>query len=448
MLADSIYHPSLTAPTPTPDNYWESESPALALGSGSTEPAHSTYDVAIVGGGLTGLSTAYHLAGETNLSVCLLEAGAIGRGASGLNAGFCNVSPIQTHRALLDRLGMADARAFIAALYDGVRTVRALLEKARIDAQPQLGGTYEVAHSPAAFEKLRAKAELLERVFDVDCALVSTDRFAEIAHASPEQHGALHHAAGFTLNPLRYVRGLAAAAERHGATLLEDCPVERLDRSGDDHVLVSGERTVRARRLVIATNGYTPERLHRALTARLMPVISQIVTTRPLTADELSAQSCSIGLGCATTHGTHFYYRVLPDGRLLFGGPGDTTGRPADALRTRRRLEAALRSRFPAWRDIEITHSWRGLVCTSRKFAPSVGLADEDPATYYALGYHGNGVATATWTGRQLAAVIAERASLEEAFPLAMRGLGGRFPLPRLRPLYLRAALRLRRMGD
>ena len=164
--------------------------------------------------------------------------------------------------------------------------------------------------------------------------------------------------------------------------------------------------------------------------------------------DELSAQGCSTGLGCSTTHGNLFYYRLLPDGRLLFGGPGDTTGRPADAIRTRDRLGEALRSRFPAWRDVEITHSWRGLVCTSRKFAPSVGTADGDPTVFYGLGYHGNGVATATWTGRQLAAVIAGRASLEEGFPRVMRGLGGRFPLPRLRPLYLRAALRLRRLSD
>ncbi|MCP4039742.1 MAG: FAD-binding oxidoreductase [bacterium] len=444
-----MYHPSLTNPTSTSDSFWASESPAFALDGAPAEPADSTYDVAIVGGGLTGISTAYHLAQETNLSVCLLDAGAIGRGASGLNAGFCNVSPTQTHRALLDRYGEADARAFIAAQNEGVRTVRALLEKAQIDAQPQLGGTYEVAHSPAAFEKLRVKAELLERVFDVESALVSTDRFAEIGHASPEQFGALHHPAGFALNPLRYVRGLATAAAKRGAVILEGRPVERLERSGDEHVLVAGERAVRARRLVIATNGYTPERLHRSLTARLMPVISHIVTTRPLTPDERSAQGWSTGLvGCATTHGTLFYYRVLPDGRLLFGGPGDTTGRPQDATRTRDRLSQALRSRFPAWRDIEITHSWRGLVCTSRKFAPSVGTADADPTVFYGLGYHGNGVATATWTGRQLAAVVAGGTSLEEAFPRVMRGLGGRFPLPRLRPLYLRAALRLLRLGD
>ena len=140
-----------------------------------------------------------------------------------------------------------------------------------------------MAHSTAAFDKLRVKAELLERVFEVESGLVPADRFAEIGHTSPEQFGALYHPAGFGLNPLRYVRGLAAAAAKHGATILEGRPVERLERSGDDHVLVTGERTVRAHRVVIATNGYTPERLHRQLTARLMPVISHVITTRVLT---------------------------------------------------------------------------------------------------------------------------------------------------------------------
>jgi glycine/D-amino acid oxidase-like deaminating enzyme len=95
-----------------------------------------------------------------------------------------------------------------------------------------------------------------------------------------------------------------------------------------------------------------------------------------------------------------------------------------------------------------MTHSWRGLVCTSRKFAPSVGEAGGDPSVLYGLGYHGNGVAAATWTGRQLASVAAGNARLDEAFPVPMLGLSGKFPLPALRPVYLRAALRLMRLRD
>lgn len=443
-----MYHPSVYDPALHAGSFWESDSPPLESPPGRAGPSDQTYDVAIIGGGLTGVSAAYHLAKGSNLSVCLFEAGKIGRGASGLNGGFCNVSLTQTLQALRKRYGDADAKAFVAAQYEGVRYVRELLSEEQLDVQPQFGGTYEVAHRPAAFDKLKAKEDLLRRVFSVDTKLVSEGHFAEIGHASPEQFGALHHPTGFGLDPLRYVRGLATAAARRGATILEDRPVDRIDKSGDLHELVTRDATVRARRLIIATNAYTPEDLHRQFTARLMPVISQVVTTRPLTRDEIAAQGWSTRFGCATTHGTLFYYRLLPDDRLLFGGPGDTTGKPEDATRARDQLVQALRNRFPAWRGVEMSHSWRGLVCTSRKFAPSVGEAGGDPSVLYGLGYHGNGVATATWTGRQLASVASQRCSLEEAFPTLMLGLSGKFPIPRLRPLYLRAALSLFKMRD
>lgn len=200
--------------------------------------------------------------------------------------------------------------------------------------------------------------------------------------------------------------------------------------------------------MILATNGYTPERLHAELTGRLLPVISRVVTTRPLSQEEIEAQGWTTRLGCGTTHATLFYYRLLPDGRLMFGGPGDTTGSPAAADRAQAALVAAMRARFPAWRDVPITHGWRGLVCTSLKFAPSVGGIEGDPTLLYGLGYHGNGVAAATWTGRQLALVASGRTSLKDAFPTVMLGLGRRFPLPRLRPLYLRAALGLMRLRD
>lgn len=432
----------------TPESYWESESPPLELPERAPSDATAPYDVAILGGGYTGLSAAYHLAKHTALSVAVFEFGKVGCGASGLNGGFCNVSPTGGPGELCKRFGDDNARAYLNRLYEGVELVRTLLRDENIDAQPQFGGTYEVAHSPAAYDRLAQKADLLHSRLGIESNLVSRQDFETSGHRSPEQFGALHHPSTFGLNPLRYVRGLAAAAAREGAAIFENSPVERLEKRGALHELTVGGSIVRAHRLIVATNAYTPERLHRQFTSRLMPVISQILTTRAITPEQLAAQGWTTKLGCASTHATLFYYRMLPDGRLMFGGPGDTTGTPADAKRNAATLLEALRKRFPAWADVEMTHSWRGLVCTSRKFAPSVGEAGGDPSVLYGLGYHGNGVAAATWTGRRLASVAAGSARLDEAFPVPMLGMSGKFPLPALRPLYLRAALRLMRLRD
>ena len=443
-----MYHADVYDSSSASASYWADESEPLASPSAAERSAGFTYDVAVIGGGYTGLSTAYHLVASSNASVCVLEAGKIGEGASGLNGGFCNVSPSGGAGAICKRFGESQARLMIERLYEGVDLVRSLLREESIDAQPQFGGTYEVAHSAAAFDRLAGKADLLRGRLGVESELLSHDKFAEIGHQSPEQFGALHNPKAFTLNPLRYVRGLAQGAARKGADIFENHLVERLEKNEGVHELHTGGTAIRARRLVVATNAYTRARLHPQFTGRLMPVISHIVTTRPLTADEIGSQGWVTKLGCASTHATLFYYRLLPDGRLMFGGPGDTTGRREDAERTKNELHQAIGRRFPAWRDVELTHSWRGLVCTSRKFALSVGRADGDPTVLYGLGYHGNGIAAATWTGKQLASVAAESSTLEEAFPPAMLGLAGKFPLPALRPLYLRAALQLMRLRD
>jgi glycine/D-amino acid oxidase-like deaminating enzyme len=134
-----------------------------------------------------------------------------------------------------------------------------------------------------------------------------------------------------------------------------------------------------------------------------------------------------------------FYFRMLPDGRFLFGSRGGLRGTPAAASAMRGWMTARLHAQFPEWRDIAISHSWRGLVCLTRDLVAHVGQLADQPSVYYALGYHGTGVAMAGWCGRAMARLIAgaERATDLPA-PLAAPLL--RYPVPRLRRLYLAAA--------
>jgi glycine/D-amino acid oxidase-like deaminating enzyme len=191
--------------------------------------------------------------------------------------------------------------------------------------------------------------------------------------------------------------------------------------------------------VVVATNGWTPDGLYPALDARMLPAISNILVTRPLTTEELAAESWHTETGVVNARTLLFYYRLLPDRRLLFGARGDTTGSPAAADRIQAWMERRLGELFPSWKGIPVDYRWRGLVAMSRKLAPSIGTLADDPAVHYAFGYHAAGVAAAPMAGRTLAEAIAG-GDAASAVPAVLRGLPARFPLSALRRLALGGA--------
>jgi glycine/D-amino acid oxidase-like deaminating enzyme len=130
--------------------------------------------------------------------------------------------------------------------------------------------------------------------------------------------------------------------------------------------------------------------------------------------------------------------RMLPDRRLLFGGRGDTTGRPSGGAAMKAMLTRRMGEMFPAFGGVEITHSWRGFITATTRLTPAVGELPDDSSVSFAFGCHGNGVALMTWAGRELARRIAGTAA-----PLAapLRGLPDPFPLPSSRLWQLRALL-------
>ena len=185
-----------------------------------------------------------------------------------------------------------------------------------------------------------------------------------------------------------------------------------------------------------------------AFRARTLPALSNIITTRPLTEAELEAQRWKTESPICNTRSLLFYYRLLKDRRILIGARGDTSGKPASGERMRAWLTRRFGELFPAWREVEITHFWRGLICLSLKLTPSVGRLDDDSTVYYAFGYHANGVNTAPWAGRALARAIAGSNSGQAMVPAVMAGLPRRIPFAALRLWGLRGAYLYYRIKD
>lgn len=433
----SLYHPSTRNWDRPVESLWETDRASLPSPASSALRSDETADVAIVGGGYCGLSAALHLA-RKGVSVCVLEAGAIGWGASGRNGGFCSIGASFLGATELKHIfGEVAARDFYRSLVDAVRLVEELAREENIDLQAQGPGVWTFAHKPSRQAELEAQAAVLNTL-GVEARMVSPQAFEQDAFRCSEQYGALFEPVGFGLHPLAFCLGLAVAAEKRGAVLYDHSRVVGWERDGARHHLRTDTGSVRTRRVIVAANGWLPEELVPELAGRVLPIMSNITTTMPLTDERLRAQAWKTRLPAANTRAHLAYLRMLPDKRLLFGGRGDTTGRPSGAVAMQRLLERRRRQMFPALGDAQTSHSWRGFISATRRLTPAIGTLPSDPSVGYAFGCHGNGVAFMTWAGRALADIMVdERIDL----PVPVQGLPPQFPLPRLRLWYLRAML-------
>ena len=444
----SWYHAGMYDAGRPAGSLWEDTAPPLVDGIDLGPNTSDTCDIAIIGGGYTGLSCALHLARDIGADVRLLEAGPLGWGASGRNGGFCTLPPMGlSYEGLIARYGEAEAKRFIVSQLEAISFVRDFAHSENLDISPQGEGELHVAHAPSRYSELEQERDLLSRTFGLAARLIPREEVAAEWYDSREQFGALHMPVGFGLHPLRFARGLAAAAARAGAKLHGRSPVIRWEREGASHRLVTPTGTIRASRVVVATNGFTRPPVPAAIADNVIPVMSNIIVTRPLTDSELATQNWRTETPCANTRNLLFYYRLLPDRRFLFGARGDLTGKPEDGARMRRFMERRLAEVFPGWAHVEITHSWRGFVCMAARLTPSIGALPDDKSVFFALGYHGNGVAAAPWAGRLLAQLIGGKAEFRD-IPAPMRGPPRSIPFPALRRWYLRAALGYYRFMD
>jgi taurine dehydrogenase large subunit len=414
-----------------PPSYWTATAGATPADDGPV-PAQADTEVAIIGGGYTGLACALYLARDHGITPLVLEANRPGWGCSGRNGGFARAaigrySPAQT----IGKWGRETARRWFGESLSAVDTVRGLVKDCAIECDLLEAGHLKIAHRPARAAALAQEARLLQREFEYPAEFLPADRLRDEHIGGAEAHGALRFPDALAVHPLKLAYGALAAARRAGAQVHGSSPVLEWGKRKRDHELVTPHGTVRARTVVIATNGYTPEHLFPCLRGTTLPVLSHIIVTRPMTPREKQASGFVTGHVLTDTRNLLYYWRRMPDDRILFGGRGLIAESPANHGRQREFLLAELKRKLPALVDIEVEHDWWGWVCLTADFLPHVHHADDDPSVHYALGYQGSGVAYGLHAGRLLARRIAgEDPSM--AIPSTSTPLP-RFPLPMLR---------------
>ena len=365
-------------------------------------------DVAVVGGGLTGLWTAYYLSqADPGLSITVLERDVVGFGASGRNGGWCSALFSVSEGTLDKRCGPGSGRAQRLAMEATVREVGRVVAAEGIDCGFHQGGTVVLARTAAQLERTRAEvAEARARGIDESgLAFLSPAEARDRVGATDVLGGTFtpHCAA---VDPARLIRGLAEVVERRGVRIVEQTEVTALAPG----VVTTARGTVRARSVVRATEGYT-----RTLPGHerdVIPVYSLMIATEPLP----EAFWAETGLADRETFADHrhlvIYGQRTEDGRLAFGGRGapyhfgSTIRAEYDRDDTvHEALRRTLVELFPALAGAAVTHRWGGPLGITRDWFSSVGM---DPATRmaWAGGYVGDGLSTTNLAGRTLADLI------------------------------------------
>ncbi|MBN9606610.1 MAG: FAD-dependent oxidoreductase [Actinomycetales bacterium] len=391
----SFWHDSLSP---------EALRPRAALRVGGDDAAEA--DVAIVGGGLTGLWTAHHLLErEPGLRIRVLEKEIAGFGASGRNGGWCSALFPASAAALERRHGREAAAGMRRAMIATVDEVGASAESLGIACDYAKAGTVVWARSPVQARAGRAEVEAA-RTFGTDELEFWEPGDPRLGAGVSRLDGAVFDPACARLHPAKLVRGLADSLERRGALIHEGTAV-----TGWEPGRVHTEHgAVRAERIVLATEAYTAR--FRATRRRILPLYSLMVATEPLPA----AFFDEIGLphGRTFSDGRHLliYGQRTADDRIAFGGRGaryhlGSAIRPEydRVARVFAHLREALRELFPAIGDPAITHTWGGPIGVPRDWHASVAF---DPATGIAAagGYVGDGLSTTHLAGRTLADLL------------------------------------------
>jgi len=364
----------------------------------SADPMPPRTDVAVIGGGYTGLAAARALA-RRGAQVLVLEREIVGWGASSRNGGMVLPGYKADLADLVRRLGLARARALFEDSLAAIGFVESLVRQEAIACDWRRTGHLTLAARPSHLHGLEDTARLLARDFGYQTELLAPEALAEEI-GSTRYHGGLLDPLAGSLQPARYLVGLAAAAVKAGAVLRERVEVRRIQRASPGVRLHASHGPLDAREVLIATNGYTG-RLLPWLARRVVPVGSYIIATERLGA-EVQQRLIPRGRMLSDTKNLLYYFRLSPDGRLVFGGRAAFV--PTALERSQEILRQGMIEVFPELATARIEYAWGGTLGFTLDQLPHAGRRD---GMTYALGYGGHGVALASWLGDRVGQAMA-----------------------------------------
>ena len=359
-------------------------------------PIPEKADVAIIGGGYTGLSAAYALA-KQGVDVAVLEAETIGWGASSRNGGMALTGLKLPMQSVIKKYGRDLAKQLFQCSLDSVSITEHIIQEENIDCGFARYGHLLTANKPKHYDALIREVEFMAKEFNHDVRVVPPNELRDEI-GSNLYHGALVDEVSGGLNPAQYVAGLAHAAKKAGAGLYAHARVSRLERRGSRFVLETERGSLSAESVLVGTSGYTGNVI-RKLQKKVIPIGSFIIATEKLS-DEL-AHELSPKKRMIFDYKHYLNYFRLWDNRMIFGGRAaffpeteNTIARSAEILH-REMIQV-----YPQLKDAKVEYVWGGTLDFAFDQMTHVG---EEDGVYYSLGYAGHGVAMGTYLGKTVA---------------------------------------------
>ena len=359
-------------------------------------------DVAIIGGGYTGLSTARYVAAR-GLRPVVLEASQIGWGASGRNGGVVSDKFRRAFSDIAATDGADIARRMHDLALEAVEHVGELIEVYRIDdADYRPNGSLKCAHNDVSFREAKREADWLRDILhDRGCKILGAEELRQETGSSDFVGGVLNVHGGI-IHPLNFALGIARGLKAAGIDVFERTPATRIGRNGSGVIVETPNGSVNARQVIIATNSYsdlTPAT--RAVRNSIIPFRSAMVATAVLPPALLETMLPTDRSYTETRRMMRWFRKAK--GRLMYGGRGafgKTDSESAFAA-----LEKAMVGQFPQLEGVEVTHRWSGLVAMTMDSLPHLGRIDD--RVTYAVGYNGTGIAMSSNIGKYVAALAA-----------------------------------------
>ncbi len=360
-------------------------------------------DVAIIGSGYTGLNVARVLA-QNSTQVAVLEEYSMGWGGSSRNGGMATPGLKESLSTIIKRYGPEKGQLFWQASLEAIDLIDEIVSQEDIDCDWRREGHIGLAFKKSHFESMKKKAAWLKNEFGHRVQVVApADIRSEIG--SDVFYGGLADDYSGGLQPAKYVFGLAQAVAKYGAHLCENTRVKQVEKVANGFKLHTSQGVLAAKEVVVATNGYT-DMLVPKLKPKVFPVGSYIIVTEPLSAD-LQAKLSPKGRMFYDSKWFLNYFRLTPDGRMLWGGRNNLST-DLDLMESTNILQKQMVKTFPELEGIPLTHTWTGKLGITFDLMPHIG---RENGIHYAFGYGGHGLSIATYLGTEMGLLLAGQKS-------------------------------------
>ena len=350
-------------------------------------------DICVIGGGLTGISSAINLS-KKGYSVILCEARKIGWGASGRNGGQLGIGMRKDQFTIEKKLGLRHAKELWSLGIEAVEDVKNLIKENEIDCH-LVNGVMSTACFEKDIDEYKFEIEHMAKNYDFEgYKFFNKEKIREEINSKMYLAGLLN-SGSYHLNPLKLTLGLAKVAQKNNVKIFENTPIEKIREEGDRVQVMSKKGLIRANQVVVACNGYLDSILGSKKN-KFMPINNYVVATEPL-GEKRARQIIKNNYAVCDTRFIIDYYRFSEDWRMIFGGGETFTSnfvKNATSFVSKRMIKV-----FPQLQNVKIDYSWGGTLAITVNRLPHFGTLMNNKVSF-AFGYSGHGLALSVLAGK------------------------------------------------